>query len=833
MYLVACTLENGTMVYRLHGVNIADGTEPYPNVVIRGSYNGVAFDAIHQTQRVSLTLSGNEVVFGFGAVEAEDDDENGYSGWVMAYDKRSLAQSGSFASVTTGSTLGAGVWQSGRPPVVDSAGFVYVFTGNAYNGNGYNGDTNFSESALRLDPADGLALVDSFTPSNWTSMDANDADLSSAGPLLIPDTNPSLLAGGGKTGTFYVLNTSNLGKYTSTDSGVVQKYTIGASSLRGGPVYWQRSTANGGPLLYDWATSDAVKAFAFNGKTFATSPIHAGSGAQSYPGGILALSANGQQPGTGVLWATVATSGNVFNDVTDPGALYAFDADNVATQLYSSNTNASRDSVGSFGKFVPPMVANGKVYVATFSDKVAVYGLLNSSPGAGTSTLSGSQTTAKNTVNITTEGALDWVHWGDGALNRKSGVTAQLSTYSVVGSAGANTYGNDPRGISWSDGSPTATATADTKGVYIYGTGNGFSFTAPASTTTRVLTVHVGGDNSGGTLTASLGDGSAPNFVSTTGTASGQYDENYTLTYTAGSTTTLTVKWVMSSGTGNVTIEAAALSSISSQPAAATPTFSPAPGIYTGTQPVTLSDATSGAVIHYTTNGTTPTTASAQYVAGTPISVSASETIEAIAVASGYSTSSVASGTYTISAQPVNGTPTLTGSRTSATTTANITTEGALDWVHWGDSALNRKSGVTAQLSTYSVVGSGGVNTYGNDPRGISWSDGTPTATATADTKGVYTYGTGNGFSFTAPASTTTRVLTVHVGGDNSGGTLTASQGDGSAANYVNTTATTSGQYDANYTLTYAAGSTTKLTVKWIMSSGTGNVTIDAAALSN
>ena len=112
MYLVACTLENGTMVYRLHGVNIADGTEPYPNVVIRGSYKGVAFDAIHQTQRVSLTLSGNEVVFGFGAVEAEDDDENGYSGWVMAYDKRSLAQSGSFASVTTGSTLGAGVWQS-------------------------------------------------------------------------------------------------------------------------------------------------------------------------------------------------------------------------------------------------------------------------------------------------------------------------------------------------------------------------------------------------------------------------------------------------------------------------------------------------------------------------------------------------------------------------------------------------------------------------------------------------------------------------------------------------------------------------------------------------
>ena len=154
MYLVACTLENNTMVYRLHAVNITSGTEPYTNVVISGSYGGVTFDAPHQTQRVSLVLAGSQVVFGFAAVEAEADDQGGYTGWVMAYNKTTLAQSGIFATSTTG-TEGSGVWQSGRPPVVDSSGYVYVFTGNGYT-SGYDGVHNFSETVLKLNPADGF-----------------------------------------------------------------------------------------------------------------------------------------------------------------------------------------------------------------------------------------------------------------------------------------------------------------------------------------------------------------------------------------------------------------------------------------------------------------------------------------------------------------------------------------------------------------------------------------------------------------------------------------------------------------------------------------------------
>jgi peptidoglycan/xylan/chitin deacetylase (PgdA/CDA1 family) len=113
-------------------------------------------------------------------------------------------------------------------------------------------------------------------------------------------------------------------------------------------------------------------------------------------------------------------------------------------------------------------------------------------------------------------------------------------------------------------------------------------------------------------------------------------------------------------------------------PTVATPNFSPVAGTYTGTQSVTISCATSGATIYYTTNGGNPTTSSTKYTGA--ISVTSTKTVKAIAVLSGYANSAIASATYTINA-PTAATPTFSpvaGTYTSAqSVTISDTTSGA------------------------------------------------------------------------------------------------------------------------------------------------------------
>src|SRR3974390_2154218 len=135
--------------------------------------------------------------------------------------------------------------------------------------------------------------------------------------------------------------------------------------------------------MYIWPDSGAqLSQFQFNGSTFITPAFAQGAtiGGSGSPGGIMSVSANGTNAGSGILWAVVNTSSDA-NQAVVPGTLHAYNAQNVSSELWNSDM-LSRDSLGNLAKFVPPTVANGKVYMATFSGKVNVYGLQSSTAPA-------------------------------------------------------------------------------------------------------------------------------------------------------------------------------------------------------------------------------------------------------------------------------------------------------------------------------------------------------------------------------------------------------------------------------------------------------------------
>jgi PQQ enzyme repeat len=255
-------------------------------------------------------------------------------------------------------------------------------------------EPSLGDSVVKLAPD--LSLLDWFSPWNNHQLDANDTDLGSGGALVLPDTD--LVVCGGKEGKIYILDPHDLGRFcstcgapdgdiqidqwfqaTGTNKGAQTPPTPAPMSgdlhhLHGSPVHWRTSTA--GTRIYLWGEADWLRAFRLHGSTFDPQPDDISdvtTPGGSMPGAMLTLTADADKAGTGVIWASHPIALNA-NQAVVPGMLRALDADDLGRELWNSTLHPG-DDLGLLAKFTPPTVVNGKVYMATFSNKVCVFGL--------------------------------------------------------------------------------------------------------------------------------------------------------------------------------------------------------------------------------------------------------------------------------------------------------------------------------------------------------------------------------------------------------------------------------------------------------------------------
>jgi hypothetical protein len=325
--------------------------------------------------------------------------------------------------------------------------------------------------------------------------------------------------------------------------------------------------------------------------------------------------------------------------------------------------------------FSPAAGAYGPAQTVTISDTTSGSTIYYTTNGT-TPTTSSSVYSSAITVSATK--TLEAIATAPGDTQSSVGSAA----YTINGAAATPTF--SPTAGTYAS-TQTVTITDATSGASIYYTTNGTTPTTASSTYSSAITVsttetleaiatHSGYTNSAvGSAAYTINGGvSTPTFSP----VAGSYGPAQTVTisdslsgstiyYTTNGTTPTTASSTYSSAitvSSTKTLEAIAThsgytnSAVGSavyiiNGAVATPGFSPAAGTYTSTQTVTITDSTSGSTIYYTTNGTTPTTASTAY--SSAITISATETLEAIAAKAGYSNSAVDSAAYTISTPQV------------------------------------------------------------------------------------------------------------------------------------------------------------------------------------
>jgi hypothetical protein len=383
VYVVAMSkTAAGVYVQRLHALDAALGSEllggpqtiqaTFPGTGAGSSGGVVTFDPKQYEERAGLLELNGQII----TTWTSHCDIDPYTGWIIAFDAGTLARS-SVLNVTPNGSRG-GLWMAGAGPAADAQGNVYVLDGNGtfdttMTAGGFPNKGDFGNAFIKIATAGGLSVADYFATFDTVAASNADTDLGSGGAMVFPDlvdamgATRHLAVGAGKDGHMYVVDRDAMGKWNASTNQIYQDI----SGAIGGAVFSMPAYFNN--RLYYGGSGAKLKAFAI--ASARVSPTAASSSATSfgYPGTTPSISASGSTGG--IVWAVENKS---------PAVLHAYDAANLAHELYNSTQAAnSRDAFGNGNKFITPMIVNGHVYVGTPTG-VAVFGLLHGKPSPPT-----------------------------------------------------------------------------------------------------------------------------------------------------------------------------------------------------------------------------------------------------------------------------------------------------------------------------------------------------------------------------------------------------------------------------------------------------------------
>ncbi len=368
---------SGTYFQRLHALEATTGKELYGGpVTVSGTYPGsgdgssggnVIFDPAQYAERGGLLFADGLIYLAW----TSHCDARPYTGWVMGYNPTTLAQE-TVIDVTPNGNEGS-IWGAGSGLTADQDGNIFFLDANGIfdttlNSSGFPSEGDYGNAFIRLTTSGGLAVADYFEMDNGPSESEDDVDFGSGGAILLPDQKDSsgnvwqLAAGAGKDGNLYLVNRTNMGKYSSSANNIYQEL----SGVLPGGIWSMPAFFNG--RLYYGPVGSPILAFQFKDAKLKSAPVAQTSTSFEYPGATPSISSNGTQ--NAIVWAS---------ENTDPAVLHAYNALTLA-ELYNTNQASNgRDQFGAGNKFITPMIINGKVYVGTTTG-VGVFGLL--SPGA-------------------------------------------------------------------------------------------------------------------------------------------------------------------------------------------------------------------------------------------------------------------------------------------------------------------------------------------------------------------------------------------------------------------------------------------------------------------